>query len=221
MAAASHTISGPAGAATMASIDSSPAPTTAGLVLAAGGGTRFGGPKALARDRGGTSWLLRAVGALAQSGCEPVLVVLGAAADEAEVLLAGCAGVQIVRATDWATGLSASLRAGLGAAAKLVPAPTALVVVPVDVPDLTVNVVVRVLGGPAGAGQVGLSTLRQALFDGRPGHPVVIGRSHWAPLTAQLTGDTGARAYLVAHHVRAIECGDLGTGEDADRQLPE
>lgn len=205
----------------MARIDTVYSPTTAGLVLAAGGGTRFGGPKALACDPDGASWLLRAVGALARSGCAPVLVVLGAAADEAEVLLAGCSGVQIVRAADWATGLSASLRAGLRAAAALVPAPTALAVVPVDVPDLTTTVVARVLDGPAGAGKAGLSTLRQAVFDGRPGHPVVIGRGHWAALTDQLTGDAGARPYLVAHAVREIECGDLGTGEDVDRQHPE
>ena len=32
---------------------------TVGLLLAAGEGRRFGGPKALARDADGTSWLLR------------------------------------------------------------------------------------------------------------------------------------------------------------------
>ena len=32
-----------------------------GLLLAAGAGERFGGPKALARDGDGTSWLLRSV----------------------------------------------------------------------------------------------------------------------------------------------------------------
>ena len=60
-------------------------------------------------------------------------------------------------------------------------------------------------------------TLRRAVFDGRPGHPVVLGRRHWAPLLGELTGDSGARAYLAARDVVEIECADLGTGLDVDR----
>jgi molybdenum cofactor cytidylyltransferase len=45
---------------------------------------------------------------------------------------------------------------------------------------------------------------------------VVIGRAHWAPVRAGLTGDTGARPYLVAHDVTAVACDDLGTGLDVD-----
>lgn len=200
--------------------DPDASPPVAGLVLAAGGGSRYGGPKALARDADGTSWLLRAVDALAHGGCDPVVVVLGAGADAAEHLLTPGAGVRVVRAATWATGLSASLHVGLGAVAALVPERAAVVVVPVDVPDLTPLLVVRLVSERPGGTQVDRvdsAVLRRAVFAGRPGHPVVLGRAHWAPLRAELTGDSGARAYLAARDVVEIECGDLGTGLDVDR----
>lgn len=204
-------------------------PPVAGLVLAAGGGTRYGTPKALVRDAGGAAWLLRTAQALDEAGCAPVLVVLGARFEEAESLLGGREGLLVVRAVDWVDGLSASLEAGLRAVAALEPQPTAVAVVPVDVPDLTATTVARLIGElPAAGGRdhggrdrVTPHTLRQARFDGRPGHPVVIGRSHWAALRDALTGDTGARSYLGAHSVRGVECGDLGTGVDIDHRPPD
>jgi molybdenum cofactor cytidylyltransferase len=45
---------------------------------------------------------------------------------------------------------------------------------------------------------------------------VVIGRAHWAALASSVTGDVGARPYLVQHGVRLVDCSDLGTGVDVD-----
>ncbi|MBM7027004.1 NTP transferase domain-containing protein, partial [Clavibacter zhangzhiyongii] len=189
----------------------------AGVVLAAGAGTRYGGPKALATHPDGTPWLATAIRALAEGGCSPVLVVLGARADEAEALLgtlpeAGRAVV--VRADDWADGMAASLRAALRAAAALDPAPVALAVVPVDVPDLDAATVRRVLD----VAPVDATALRQAVFRGRPGHPALIGRDHWAPLAAAVHGDAGARPYLASRDARLVEAADLSTGADVDRR---
>ena len=83
--------------------------TTTGLLLAAGAGRRMGRPKALVED-----WLVRAVGVLRDGGCAQVVVVLGAAADEARLLLEG-QDVEVVVAGDWDEGMGASLRAGLAA----------------------------------------------------------------------------------------------------------
>jgi CTP:molybdopterin cytidylyltransferase MocA len=197
--------------------DARPAARIAGLVLAAGAGTRYGGPKALATHPDGTPWLATAIGALAEGGCSPVLVVLGARADAAEALLgtlpeAGRAVV--VRADDWADGMAASLRAALRAAASLDPVPVALAVVPVDVPDLDAATVRRVLD----VAPVDATALRQAVFRGRPGHPALIGRDHWAPLAAAVHGDAGARPYLASHDARLVEAADLSTGADVDRR---
>lgn len=180
----------------------------AGLVLAAGAGRRFGGPKALARDPDGVAWVERAVGALRDGGCEPVVVVLGAASDDAARLVPPGAIVTIANA--WSEGVSASLRAGLDAVART--AASAVVVVPVDTPDLPAAAVRR-LAARTGADA---AVLASAEYDGVPGHPVVIGRDHWVALAAAVRGDFGARPYLRAHGAAAVECGDLWSGADQD-----
>jgi len=180
----------------------------AGLVLAAGAGRRMGGPKALVRDSGGTVWVVRAARALAGGGCDPVLVVVGAAADQVAAELAG-EPVEVVGATGWQEGMGASLRAGLAALARH-PAPVAVVVTPVDVPGLTEDVVRRTAAG------VVPDSLVRAVYDGSPGHPVVIGRDHWSGVAESSVGDQGARAYLATHQPGEIECADLADGSDVD-----
>lgn len=185
------------------------APRLCGLVLAAGAGRRFGGPKALARTPEGATWVSRAVGMLRAAGCSDVLVALGAAADDAVPLVP--AGAAVVMVADWAGGVSAALRAGLRAAAPL-PA-QALLITPVDTPDAAPSAVARLLA----AVEPRLETaLAQAVYGGVPGHPVLIGRAHWEPLAAGVSGDRGARPYLVAHGVLEVECGDLWSGADLD-----
>ena len=178
-----------------------------GLLLAAGAGSRMGRPKALVVDGAGEPWLARSVDVLHEGGCEEVTVVLGAAVEDAVRLLDG-RGADVVVAHDWAAGMSASLRAGLAA---LAPADAALVHL-VDLPDVTAAVVARVLAAGAGPG-----SLARASYDGRPGHPVLLGRDHWAPVAASATGDEGARDYLRSHDVLLVECGDLAGGDDVDR----
>jgi len=181
--------------------------TAPGLLMAAGAGSRMGTPKALVRDPDGTSWLRRSVAALVDGGCAPVTVVLGAGADDARPLVP--AGVEVVVAGDWAAGMSASLRAGLSALADTDA--DAVVLTLVDLPDVTADVVRRVVA--AGADR---ATLSRAAYHGRPGHPVVIGRGHWAGIAATVTGDEGAKPYLATHDVTLVECGDLATGRDQD-----
>lgn len=187
-----------------------------GLVLAAGSGSRLGAPKALVTGRSGETWLARSVRAMRTAGCDPVYVVIGAAADE--VRRAAPAGVEVVVANGWAEGMGASLRAGLlamqSAAGASGQAATAAVVMLVDTPDVTAAVVRRVLAAGASPRALGRSS-----YHGNLGHPVVIGRDHWAGVIAAAAGDRGARDYLADHQVTLVECGDLGSGVDID--LPE
>ena len=172
-------------------------------------------PKALVRDADGTSWLVRAVSTLTDAGCSPVVVVLGAGADEAQRLLEGPhpgADLRVVEAADWAEGMGASLRRGL-AEATSTTAPTAVVTL-VDLPDVGAPVVARVVAA-AGDDPNGLV---RAVYQGRPGHPVVLGRAHWAGAAEAATGDQGARDYLATHAAVVVECGDLASGRDVDRR---
>jgi CTP:molybdopterin cytidylyltransferase MocA len=190
------------------------APRVVGLLLAAGEGRRMGAPKALLRDAGGVPYLERAIGGLFNGGCAVVTVVLGAAASEARDLLAdgGWADdpdLSVVVAQDHTDGMGASLRAGLGSLAE--PELDAALVMLVDLPDVGAAVVRRVLQDAA------QDSLTRATYAGRPGHPVLIGRTHWTGVLATLSGDRGARAYLDAHGVKDIACDDLATGRDLDR----
>lgn len=176
-------------------------PAVAGVLLAAGGGRRYGTPKVLVEG-----WLPAALAALADGGCDRLAVVLGAA--EAPVP----DGVAVVTAPDWRTGLSASVRAGLDYATGIRADYAVLHVV--DTPDVGADVVARVLhAAVASAGG-----LARATFNGRPGHPVVIARRHWPAVSASLSGDRGAGPFLrAAQDVAHIECADLAGGRDHDR----
>lgn len=192
-----------------------------GLLLAAGAGRRMGGPKALLRDGHDVAYLDRAVRVLVDGGCDTVTVVLGASADEARAVLADVGwssepdegpAVDVVVAGDWDEGMGASLRAGLRA---LEPgAGEAALVTLVDLPDVGARVLRRVVAAGAGAGA---GVLVRATYDGRPGHPVLLGREHWAGVAGSASGDHGARDYLAGHDHVVCECGDLATGRDVDR----
>ncbi|MBP2453706.1 nucleotidyltransferase family protein [Mycolicibacterium lutetiense] len=178
----------------------SKADEVAGVVLAAGAGSRFGMPKVLA-EKG--VWLRRAVTALADGGCDEVIVVLGAAVVDVP------APARAVVAARWADGMSASVREGLAAVGDA----EWVVLHTVDTPDIGADVVGRVLCAARESG----SGLARARYDGRPGHPVVVAHRHLAGLAAALRGDQGARAFLGGRDdIVTVECGDLATGLDID-----
>jgi CTP:molybdopterin cytidylyltransferase MocA len=177
--------------------DAAQAAPAAGLVLAAGEGRRFGGPKQLA-VLDGRPLLEHALAALA--GLERVVVVLGAHADAVRAG-AELGAAEVVVCADWADGMSASLRRGLDALAGA----EEVVIVLADQPFVTPAVVARVRAAPGPAAR--------AVYDGAPGHPVVIRR----PLlerAGELRGDTGFRDLL--GDVPEVECSDLAEPRDID-----
>ncbi|WP_066040551.1 nucleotidyltransferase family protein [Herbiconiux solani] len=197
-----------------------PAPRLTGLLLAAGAGRRMGGPKALVAPAGEDPWIVRSARLLLAAGCDEVVVVLGAEATAAEALLrrqvpAGSAALRTVVAEAWSDGLGASLRAGL--TALLNDPPAAVLITLVDLPWLRVEAARRVLEH---GGAPHPRSLRQAIYGGRPGHPVLVGADHLGPLAASLEGDVGARPYLAAHGVELVDCSDLGGGDDVDELPP-
>ena len=187
--------------------------TLTGIVLAAGAGSRLGRPKALMLCADGEPWITRATGLLRAAGCDHVLVVLGAAAAEATALVP--TGVDILVVKNWADGMGESLRQALSAVLEATAPGHAALITLVDLPDLPLEVATRILAAPRDD-----STLTQAVFGGKPGHPVLIGRAHWAGIIPTLVGDRGARDYLVAHGVAEVECGDLFDGHDIDQLSP-
>lgn len=166
----------------------------------------MGQPKALV-ELGGEPLVLRAVRALRDGGCHPLVVVLGAAAAQVRSILP--TDVQPVVAQEWAEGMGASLRAGLGALDGY-DTEAALVHL-VDLPGVTAAAIARL------AAAAGRDVLARAAYDGKPAHPVLIGRAHWSGVRAGALGDAGARGYLAGRRdVALVECGDLGDPDDVD-----
>jgi CTP:molybdopterin cytidylyltransferase MocA len=167
----------------------------------------MGLPKALV-EVDGEPLVRRALRALRGGGLTPVVVVLGARAADVRAVLP--AEVDAVEAPDWADGMGASLRTGLRALEETVA--DAAVVHLVDLPGVSAAAVARLVAGGAGP-----QRLARAAYAGRPGHPVLIGRSHWAGVRAAAVGDAGARGYLAGRpDVSLVECGDLADADDVD-----
>ena len=195
----------------------------AGVLLAAGQGSRFGQPKALV-ELDGQTLAERGVHMLQAGGADPILIVTGAA----PVVLAPADQVHTVYNEEWRTGMGSSLRAALRALSEaaepddtvLSPADTvlppdvaAVVVALADQPLVGAGAVARLIAAYRAGAEVAV-----AAYDGKPRNPVLLAREHWPEVIATATGDQGARAFLRARPdlVTRIECGDTGRPDDID-----
>jgi nicotine blue oxidoreductase len=174
----------------------------AGVLLAAGSGSRLGRPKALV-EIGGEPLVQRGVAMLRDGGAAPVVVVTGAVAVDLP-------GVLAVHNPDWPTGMGSSLAAGL---ATVPDTCGAAVIALVDQPLITSAAVRRLIS----AYQAGAS-VAVAAYQGVARNPVLLAREHWAEVVALAVGDVGARPFLLAHPglVTQVECGDTGRPDDVD-----
>jgi CTP:molybdopterin cytidylyltransferase MocA len=187
-------------------------PLIAGLILAAGEGTRFGPePKLLAELDGRPllEYAIRAQCAVPQ--LQRVVVVLGARADRLLARVDFRRAEPVVCET-WREGQAASLRRGV----EELRDATKVIVTLGDEPLITSETIARFVSAPPGA---------QAVYDGRPGHPVVLGHEHLRALLS-LRGDRGARDLLAGGpKIELGGAGDIGrdvdTTEDLERMRNE
>jgi len=214
--------------------------TVAGVLLAAGEGSRFGRPKALV-ELNGQTLAERGVNLLRAGGAHPILVVAGAVPVELD-------GTDSVYNPAWRTGMGSSLRAALqalsaatdagptdeadtaaGAATDAGPTdeaatdagPTdeagadvgAVVVALADQPLVGAEAVARLIAAYRDG-----ATVAVAAYGGQPRNPVLLAREHWAEVIATAAGDQGARTFLRSRPdlVTLVECGDTGRPDDID-----
>jgi xanthine dehydrogenase accessory factor len=177
----------------------------AGVLLAAGQGSRFGQPKALV-ELNGQTLAERGVSLLRAGGADPVLVVAGAAPVELD-------GTRTVFNPEWRAGMGSSLRAALRALTATSTDVGAAVVALADQPLIGAAAVARLIA----AYREG-ATVVVAAYDGQARNPVLLAREHWAEVMATATGDQGARTFLRARPdlVTLVECGDTGRPDDID-----
>jgi molybdenum cofactor cytidylyltransferase len=174
-----------------------------GLILAAGAGTRFGKkPKQLA-ELDGRPLLNHAIAAqCAVAELERIAVVLGARAEEI------VSRVDFIRAEPvvcerWEDGQAASLRRGIEFLSADMHV-TKVIVTLGDQPRMTPELIARFVDEPPAT---------RAVYNGRPGHPVVLGPVQMR-LIGNLHGDRGARGLLQGG--KTIECGHLRSARDVD-----
>jgi CTP:molybdopterin cytidylyltransferase MocA len=174
---------------------------TLGVVLAAGEGRRFGGPKAPYIYKG-ERLVDRVVTSLHSGGCDRVLVILGAWIGEVP------GAEEVLINSDWNAGISTSLAVALDNASN--SDADRLCIMLVDLPGVTSSAIARVLESK--------SEIAMATYEGGPSHPVVLKRDHWKPLGLTLSGDSGAREYLRDHQalVEEIAIDDIADGLDLD-----
>jgi CTP:molybdopterin cytidylyltransferase MocA len=122
------------------------------------------------------------------TGAHDVAAALAPFADR--LALAACA--------EWRDGQSASLRCGLTA----LPGAERVVVLLGDQPGVTAAAIDRIAAEPPGT---------RAAYDGRPGHPALLGPEQLAA-AALVRGDEGLRGL----EWRLVECGDVASGADVD-----
>ncbi len=159
----------------------------AAIVLAAGGSSRMGRPKALLPLGPGTV-LSTVIGRVLASGIERLVLVLG---HEAEAVRAGARlpedpRLLVVVHEGWAEGMASSLRAGIDQSGD----PDAIVVVLGDQPGVDPATIDRLVTAWRSGGR-----MAAVAHAGRPTHPVLFDRSLF-PALRQLEGDAGARGIL-------------------------
>ena len=176
------------------------------IVLAAGGGSRFGGGKLLAK-LGGRPIIETVLHNLREAPVDEIIVVVGA---DAQRLRGVCEayGVRIVANEEWERGQSTSVLAGLRACGG-----EAAVVLLGDQPFIGAEAVERLVSAFSEGARVAVAT-----YGGKRRNPVLFSREVWPLLEAELAGDEGARSVLRRHPELVVEvpCEEVGDPADVD-----
>lgn len=216
----------------------------AGVLLAAGDGSRLGQPKATV-IAGGQSLARRGIATLRAGGAAPVIVVTGAAGAGnlgAELPVreprrgpagddltdeAGSGAAPGFRKPDEPDGAGGGavlcvhnpdwpggMGSSLRAGLAAVPAYCAAAVLALADQPLVGAAAVSRLIDAYRAG----ADVAVACYAGRPRNPVLISRQYWPQAAALAVGDVGARPFLRSHPdlVTDVECGDTGQPDDVD-----
>lgn len=187
----------------------------AGVLLAAGTSSRFGGANKLLEVVDGEPIVRHAASTLIEAGLDPVLVVVGHESNQVRDTLADLA-VTIVQNPAFADGQATSVRVGIEALPDDVEA---AVFALGDMPWVRAASVASLMA----AFRSGAGTALAAAFEGERGNPVLWDARHFEALADQ-SGDTGGRDLLFSiDEATLVETGDPGVRRDVDRpgDLPE
>lgn len=189
------------------------------LIPACGHSRRMGRPK-LSLPLAGRTVLERVIAALSEAGVGPIVVVVGPHVPEL-IPIAESAGAVSLALPQETPDMRATVEAGLRhIEERWAPqSEDAWLLVPADHPTLEAGAVRRLLHERAAHPE---ATIFVPTFDGRRGHPALIGWGHVAGMRA-LPADQGLNAYLRQQAVREVPVetaavlADLDTPADYER----
>jgi len=192
---------------------------TAGLILAAGNSSRFGGLKQLA-SVDGEPLLARVIRAALASSLDRVILVLGFEAEKicsqlSDVLVHPA--LSVLTNNEWQQGMATSLRAGMG---RIDRSFDSVMIILGDLPLLTPRIIDQVLQAQRASGR---GICLPVHDDGRWGHPICLSFRYFDNLML-LEGDVGARGIIKRNwpdvyqfHIRENGCFlDVDTREEME-----
>lgn len=162
------------------------------VILAAGGSSRLGRPKQLIMLEG-VSLLRRCALAAMDSGCRPIVAVLGAHADVLAAQLGGLS-IDVVVNPHWKSGIGTSIRLGVSAVAAAQPAPEAVALLLCDQPLVDGGMIAALVNGRIESGKA----ICAAAYSGTLGTPAVFGAGLFGELM-RLDDDQGGKTVLMRH----------------------
>jgi molybdenum cofactor cytidylyltransferase len=180
------------------------------IVLAAGRSTRMAPRNKLLELVEGKPIVAHVAAVALASGADPVIVVTGFEASRIEDALRDL-NVTIVRNPDFESGLSTSLRTGLGA---LPPGSDGALILLGDMPAVDGSVL-----GDLMAAFTGRDAICVPIHRGQRGNPVLWGRNYF-PEMMELVGDVGAKQLAAKHRERVTEVAVASNGILTDVDTP-
>jgi molybdenum cofactor cytidylyltransferase len=178
----------------------------AGIILAAGGSSRFGHSKPLLvwRDK---PFIRQVAETAIQAGLDPVIVVTGYNADQVNDAVHGMP-VQVVHNANWMSGQSTSVMTGV----KVLPARTgAAIFLLADQPQVSPTIIVALMEQH----RQNLPPIVAPLIQGKRANPVLFDRSTFPSLMA-ISGDSGGRQVFSRFRVSWLEWNDANLLLDVD-----
>ena len=183
------------------------------IILAAGASSRMGTPKQLL-EFGGQTLVRRAAFAAQKAGCNPVVVVTGAHAEELEKELHGL-DLRTANNPEWESGIGSSVRAGIRAVMETNDKVTALVLMLCDQPHVTSDVLRGLVTAHRATGR----EIIASSYGGTFGVPALFGRAFF-PELVRLENEAGAKQVIQRHlaevHLLPFPQGEIDVDTPAD-----
>jgi molybdenum cofactor cytidylyltransferase len=188
------------------------------IILAAGASTRLGRPKQLLQYQAQSLLHHTSTVAIA-SGCQPIIVVLGAYASRIEPEVVSLP-VHIIENEHWATGMSSSIRMGLSTLKSIQPTLEAAVMLLCDQPLISASLIQELIDTYHRTGK----PIVASDYAGIMGVPALFSQAFFSELMT-LEADKGARQ-IIQRYGNEVACVpfpqgaiDIDTPEDYEHFL--